>query len=140
MNGFCVRRHLPPRLKPTPPSVMAARSTGSVRGSDQRWSPSTAKSNCLSVTFTVSLKRIKSTRKNWPSDRRVFLTCRDNMGSLPPMRLSLTVSIQSKSHPLCNEYRCNVSKKVKTSRHSIAREETSPCHTAISTLADPQSS
>jgi hypothetical protein len=39
------------------------------------------------------------------------LTCRDNVGSLSPMRLSPTVP-SSQNAICCNEYRCNVSKKV----------------------------
>src|SRR5258708_2839823 len=50
------------------------------------------------------------------------LPCRDNMGSLPPMRLSLTVP-SSQNVICCNEYRCNVSKKVKQAALDAERRQ-----------------
>jgi hypothetical protein len=59
------------------------------------------------------------------------LTCRDNVGSLPPMRLSLTVP-STQNVTCCNEYRCNVSKKVKQAALDAERRQAMPY--SISTL------
>src|SRR6202040_670654 len=68
-----------------------------------------------------------------PARMTFQVTRRDNVGSLPPMRLSLTVP-SSQNAICCNEWRCSVSKTSRTR----CREETSHVLQHID-LADPQS-